>query len=579
MSAHLTAGDLLARTLRQAGVRDVFALHGGHLESFYKGCLNEGLTLVDFRHEAAAGHAADAYARVTGGLAVCVVTAGPGFANAMAAIAQCFVDQIPVLFLIGAPPLREAETNPLQGGFDQIAMAAPVTKWAHRITNPERTPDLTALAIRTALTGRKGPVLLEFPIDVLHVPVHPEDATAPLGLLTRPRPAPAREDAQALADLIRAAARPVLVAGGDARFAQAGEALTRFADRTGIPCVFTSRGMGLLAPDHPCYGHDQSALAVLAAIRQPVPDLVILLGARMGLYLSGRSGAMIPKGAKLAHIHSDPAELGRLQHADVAIAADCGLALDAALDTLGEAALPDWSGWRGLVTGLQHAHEQMFPTTPDAAPMHPFHAAKALHAAVKAQASEEALFVLDGGEAASWGLYHARVRAPGRVMSHGYLGCLGIGMGMAIGAQIAEPARRVVHITGDGALGFHIQEFDTMVRRGLPILTVVLNNKVWGMSIHGQQMMFGPNYQVITALGDTDYASIARAFGCHGERVETLEAIAPAVARALASGKPACLELMVDASIVQPGTTAMLGAVQDETREIMIPYYENIRMR
>jgi acetolactate synthase-1/2/3 large subunit len=137
----------------------------------------------------------------------------------------------------------------------------------------------------------------------------------------------------------------------------------------------------------------------------------------------------------------------------------------------------------------------------------------------------------------------------------------------------------VVHITGDGALGFHIQEFDTMARRGLPVLTVVLNNKVWGMSIHGQQMMFGPNYQVITALGDTDYASIARAFGCHGERVESLEAIGPAVERALASGKPACLELMVDPAIVQPGTTAMLGAVQDETREIMIPYYENIPIR
>jgi acetolactate synthase-1/2/3 large subunit len=579
MSAALTAGDLLARTLKQAGVRDVFALHGGHLESFYRGCVDEGITLIDFRHEAAAGHAADAYARATGGLAVCVITAGPGFANAMPAIVQCHLDQVPVLFLIGAPPLREAETNPLQGGFDQIAMALPVTKWAHRITNPERTPDLTALAIRTALTGRKGPVLLELPIDVLHVPVHPDDATQPLGLLTRPRPAPAPAEAEAFADLIREAKRPVLVAGGDARFSHAGKALTRFADRTGIPCVFNSRGMGLLAPDHACYGHDQSALAVLAAIRQPVPDLVILLGARMGLYLSGRSGAMIPKAAKLAHIHADPAELGRLQEADVAIAADCGLALEAALAALGEEPLPDWSAWRGLVTGMQHAHEQMFPTSADASPMHPFHAAKALHAAVREAVGEEALFVLDGGEAASWGLYHARVRGPGRVMSHGYLGCLGIGMGMAIGAQIAEPSRRVVHITGDGAMGFHIQEFDTMARRGLPVLTVVLNNKVWGMSIHGQQMMFGPNYQVITALGDTHYANVAAAFGCHAERVETLDAIGPAVAHALASGKPACLELMVDGSIVQPGTTAMLGAVTDETKEILIPYYENIKLR
>jgi thiamine pyrophosphate-dependent acetolactate synthase large subunit-like protein len=171
----LDGGELLARTLRQAGVEEIFALHGGHLESFYQGCVNNHIRLTDTRHEAAAGHAADGYARATGRLGVCVVTAGPGFANAVSAILNASLDASPTLFVIGAPPLREAETNPLQGGFDQIAMITPAAKWAHRVTNPERIPVLAAQAVRVATTGRPGAVVLELPVDVLHMPVDPRD--------------------------------------------------------------------------------------------------------------------------------------------------------------------------------------------------------------------------------------------------------------------------------------------------------------------------------------------------------------------------------------------------------------------
>ena len=138
----IEGGELLARTLRAAGVDIVFALHGGHLESFYRGCFNNEIRLVDFRHESSAGHAADGYARATGKLGVCVITAGPGFTNAVTAILNAQLDSIPTLFIIGAPPLREDETNALQGGFDQIATALPMVKYAHRITNTERIQDL-----------------------------------------------------------------------------------------------------------------------------------------------------------------------------------------------------------------------------------------------------------------------------------------------------------------------------------------------------------------------------------------------------------------------------------------------------
>lgn len=162
----LVGGQLLAKTLKAAGVSQAFALHGGHLEALLKGCIEEEIALIDFRHESSAGHAADAYARATGKLGVCIVTAGPGFTNVLSAMTNAQLDGSPVLFIVGAPPLREVETNPLQGGIDQVAMARPAVKWAFSIPSTERIADLTAMAIRKAMTLPRGAVLLEVPIDV-----------------------------------------------------------------------------------------------------------------------------------------------------------------------------------------------------------------------------------------------------------------------------------------------------------------------------------------------------------------------------------------------------------------------------
>ncbi|RJF94323.1 thiamine pyrophosphate-binding protein [Oleomonas cavernae] len=575
MSNLKTGGELLARTLKAAGVSKIFALHGGHLEAFYRGCIDHDLELVDFRHEAAAGHAADAYARVTGKLGVCVITAGPGFANAMSAIVNANLDASPTLFIIGAPPLREAETNPLQGGFDQIAMATPATKWAHRITNTERIPDLTAMAIRKATTGRPGAVVLELPIDVLHMSVEDADATPPNGLHVRPRPAPSRAETQACLTLLAGAERPVIIVGGGARFADCGEALALFAERSGIPVCANSRGTGLLPAGHPLDAGDPGNLAILPLMGRPAPDVVLLLGARMGLYLAGRSGQVVPHEAKVIQVYGDAGEIGRIRDIDVAVAADCGSFLDALLEHSRGTFWSQTDAWAQEVTSLKSFGAAMYPEQEGPGGIHPYHAA----AAVVAAAGKDAIFALDGGEVPSWVAGHVQATAPGQVLTHGYLGCLGIGPGFAIGAQVAAPQARVIHVTGDGAMGFHIQEFDTMMRWGFPVVTVVLNNRVWGMSIHGQQIMFGANYSLITRLGSTSYAAIARGFGCHGETVTRHEDIAPAMARAFATGKAACVEIMTDPDVVHPLTVNMLGATTAGRPEIMIPYYENIPVR
>ncbi len=571
-AASLTGGDLLARTLREAGVKQAFALHGGHLEALLKGCVDNDIALLDFRHEAAAGHAADAYARATRELGVCFVTAGPGIANAVPAVTNAFLDAVPMLFVIGAPPLREAETNPLQGGFDQIAMLTPITKWAHRITNTERIPDLTAMAIRKALTGRRGPVVLELPIDVLHMSADPRTTTQSAGLMVRPRPAPSASEADALIALLAGAERPVIIAGGDAHQADCGEELRQFAEAAGIPVFSNSKAQGLLAHDHPLNAGGPGGLAVLGLMDLPRPDAVLLLGARMGLLLGGRSGGIVPHEARLAQVYSDAGEIGRIRSVDVGIAADCRSALE---ELNARAGTVNWRRnpeWIGLATGLNAPMEQLFPEAEGEGGIHPFHAAKV----IMDVAGPEAAYAFDGGEAASWGGDLVRVSGPGQVQGHGYLGCLGIGPGFAIGLAKAFPGRRVLHLTGDGAMGFHVQEFDTMVRHGLPIVTVVFNNRVWGMSIHGQQIMFGANYAVITELSGSNYAAIAAGFGCHAERVTEIGYLAAAMERAFAAGKPALVEVMTDPAVVHPVTPAMLGKPEEGANEVIIPYYENI---
>ena len=572
MTQMKTGGDLFAETLRKANVKHVFALHGGHLEGLLKGCVDNDIALLDCRHESSAGHAADAYARATGSLGVCLITAGPGFTNAISAMVNAYLDCSPVLFVIGAPPLRELETNPLQGGFDQIAMATPAVKWAHRVTNTERIAELTAMGIRKATTGRRGPVVLEIPIDVLHMPVAAEAATAPSGLDVHTRPAPSRDEVERLLALLAGVKRPVIVAGGETRFSDCTGSLRKFVERSGIPVFANTRGLGVLPNDHPLSGHQASNLGALALAGAEPPDAVFLLGARLGLFLGGRSGAIVPNNAKLAQVYSDPGEIGRIRDVDVAIAADCGETLKA---LLAASSNTKWSvdrAWVKRAVGVHTLMGRLYPESDVQQGVHPFHAAAA---AIQA-AGPEAGYVFDGGEAASWAADCVRVSGPGRVLSHGYLGCLGIGPGFALGLKTAFPDRKVLLVTGDGSMGFHLQEFDTMMRHHLPVVTVVLNNRVWGMCIHGQQIMYGKNYNVITRLGETRYSDVAKGFGCYGEYVTRFEDVGPAVARAFESGKPACVEVMVDETVVHPITLSMLGKRPGMKDEVVIPYYENL---
>jgi len=568
--AQLNGGELLARTLRDVAPA-VFALHGGHLDSFFKGCQAEGIDLVDFRHEAAAVNAADGYARLTGGLGVAAVTSGPGFTNGFAGLANAYADGVPVLVITSSPPLRELETNELQGGIDQVAAARPVTKWAHRITSVERIPDLAGLAVRHALAGRPGPVLLELPIDVAFSPVEVSGLRPSGAPRIGERPRPAQSAIDDAVSLLQAAARPIVVVGEGTLWSDCQEALVRFAETTGIPVFSSGPARRTLPALHPLNGQGIVSLVALAMAEIPGPDVVLLVGAPMGMFTGGGAGAVIPADARLIQIDADAAEIGRLGPVDVAVAGDCGQALNALV--AGSDSWPDRRDWAAQATGAHQLMAMMFADAPETVGgrLHPYRAAHETLAAL----DPGAIIVTDGGEAAAWADSAITATEPAMVLRLGYQGHLGAGHGWAIGAQIAHPDRRVIQVTGDGAVAFHIQELDTMVRHQLPIVTVVLSNDTWGMSIHGQDAIFGPGNDVISRLAPTNYDQVAIAFGAHGERVENLADLGPAVRRALDSKRPALINVVVSNDVVHPVTTMLLG---DLTRadEIVVPYYQNI---
>lgn len=573
MTKKRAAGELAAAALAGLGVTEVFALHGSHLDPLFMACDEFGIRLTDTRHEASAGHAADAYARSSNGkLGVCAVTAGPGFTNVLTAMTNAYLDRTPTLFIAGAAPIHEADSNTLQGGFDAVAMARPVTKWAKRVEEPERVAEYVRRAGQIALSGSPGPVFLEIPIDVMFWPT---DQSVPdsSGWAPVSRAAPSPEAVSRVLDVFRKARRPVIIAGGGATLTNSGERIGRLAELVGAPVIASQKALGILPPSHPYYGGAAAGLAVAAAGGTPT-DAVLLAGARMGMFLGGAMGAIIPEAAFVAQVETNAEEIGRVRMADLPIVADAGETIDALIEAAQGESWPRREEWAAILREIRGNVRKGFADAPHntrPGAIHPGHAVTAVLDAVP----EGTAVVADGGETGNWVGDLVNAPGAGQFLRCGYLGSLGISPGFAIGAARANPKRPVVCFAGDGGAGFHIQEFDTMMRHGLPIVTVILNNAEWGMSRNAQNLLYGKNREVIVALQDTNYDAVARGFGVDGVRIDKWEDIAPAVKEAFASGKPRCLNIITDAAIMHPRTAMMVGDASGDDG-VPIPYYANI---
>lgn len=537
----VSGGHLVAEVLARGGVEVVFLLHGAHVHPIVVGCLDRGIGVVAVRHEAAAGHAAEGVARAGRRLGVALVTAGPGMTNVVTSMANAYLDRSPVLYLSGAAPAFHEETNSLQSGVDQVALATPVTKWARRVHRTQDIPRLVAQAVRTALTPPRGPVFLEIPLDVLSAAVEASSAPVPEQVRVESRLVPAVEDIDEALGLLAAAERPAIMAGGDVYAAGAWEGLRSFARAADLPVFAQFEALGTLPADDPLFAGSFWQLSQLP--KEIQPDVVLALGVRFGWHAPGFHVAL---DADVIHVEVDVKEFGRPRPARLAIHAGPAEVLDALNARLEHTAptFPDPSTWIGEVRStIAEGIATAFQPSDDKPGIHPYRIAEI----VCETAGPDAIIIGDGALTKHW-LDDAVVttrRRPGSYFTHGPLGTMGIGLGTSIGARLANPDRPVVCVTGDGSLGFTLAELDTMMRHGIPVVVVVMNNRSFFGLDRFARLADGTMPTIATDLGAVSYADVAVAFGGFGRKVEREEDLAPAVREALASGLPACVDVRV----------------------------------
>jgi acetolactate synthase-1/2/3 large subunit len=579
----INGGEMLVRALEREGVHEIFTLHGGHLDAIFKACLEHNLRVIDTRHEQAAAHMADGWARTTGRPGVAMVTAGPGVTDAVTGVANAYLDAIPMVLIGGRSPLLDDELLPLQGGIDQVALMRPITKWARSVTHTERIPEYVAMAFRQAVSGRPGPVFLELPIDVLFARVEEEKVAFPENYRPKSPAGPSREALAQALQWLSEAERPAILAGGGVWFAQALTELREFAELTHTPVMANAKARGAISEDHPlCFGAFGAIHPAAHARRgNKSADLVFLLGTRIGLATGGRN-SLIPADARVIQVDIEPEEIGRGRSIELGVVADCGEFLRQAIAASRSMKFSGHAAWIEQLTTMRAAQRGKWDEAiKTESPIHPARMAREVVQALE----PDAIVAADGGETASWIANAFKARQPGSFLSHGYLGCLGIGLPFALAAKVAHPQRQVVCVIGDGSVGLNFAEFDTAVRHNLPITVVVNNDMQWGMSKHGQVLAWGEGNTIGTELGIVHYERAAQGLGAHGEFVDHASGIAPALARALKSGRPACINIMTDPDVIEPGTLAMYSAFsggkapksagQPEAKsdETMLPYY------
>jgi acetolactate synthase I/II/III large subunit len=534
-------GLLVARRLKAHGVTKLFTLSGGHLFSLYDGCRTEGVDLIDTRHESAAAFAAEGWAKVTREPGICALTAGPGVTNGMSAIASAHKNNSPMVVLGGRAPQMRWGQGSLQE-IDHVPFVAPLTKSARTAMQTADIPSLVDEAIATSLEAPSGPTFLDLPLDVVFM-----EAADPELPAAEPDPAvlpPADgTEIERVAGLLAKAERPVVMAGTDLYWGHGEIALRALSEELGIPVFLNGLARGCLPADHSNFFSRARGTALKGA------DLALVIGVPMDFRL-GFGGSF---GEETQIVQIEPAEPDR--EPSRAVAAQLFGGLPATLNALREGALAAGAGPKRTSSWLDTLGEkeaskrdaEQPDLRDDRAPLHPLRVYKELQEVL----NRDAIVIGDGGDFVSYAGRVIDTYDPGCWLDPGPYGCLGAGPGYAIAAKLARPDRQVCLLLGDGAFGFSGMEFDTMVRHGLPIVGVVGNNGIWGLEKHPMEFLYG--YSVAAELRPaTRYDQMVEALGGHGELVERPAELRPALERAFASGKPACVNVLTDPDVVYP---------------------------
>lgn len=549
MSVH--GGKLAARALKKAGVECVFTLSGGHVMAIYDGCLDEGIPVIDVRHEQAAVHAADAWSRLNPGSIGCaILTAGPGVTDGVTGVANAWRANSPILVIGGQGPFDKLRMGSLQE-MDHVGVMRPITKWADACYDTARIPDYIEMGVRHAISGNPGPAFLEIPMDVLMGRVESmESVRWPKFRRTAPQLAPLEADCREALEILASAKRPVLMAGTSVKWSNASAGLNAFLERTQIPTYVNGMGRGTVPPGSN-YLLNRSRKDAMKQC-----DVFICAGVLLDFRLG--FGNSIPADAKIIQLDIENELIGQNRSADVGIVGNIGASFETILKIMDdEKQTLDFSGWLNELKPREAELEAAVEAdlNSDESPVDPLRMCREVRDFL-ADFDQECILIGDGGDIVAQASKVLPVPAENGWMDPGPLGTLGVGMPFALAAQASQPDKRVLIIYGDGSFGLNGFEYDTAIRFNLPIVGIVGNDAAWGQMIRPQATIYGSNRLVATKLNYTRYDKIVEAMGGHGEYVERPEDIRPALERAFASGKPA----LVNVKLRQDVDTGMKGS-------------------
>jgi len=536
-------GRLVARRLKAHGVSKLFTLSGGHLFSIYDGCREEGIEIVDVRHESTAAFAAEGWAKVTREAGVCALTAGPGVTNGMSAMASAQANHSPMVVLGGRAPAMRWGQGSLQE-IDHVPFVRPVTKLAATPGSTEEIPGLVDDAFAAACAPHGGPAFVDFPLDYVFMEAaeqeregRPANAASSAGGGGKGASGEALERAAAL---LAAAERPVIMAGTDLYWGHGEQALAELARTLRIPVFLNGLARGCLAADDELFFSRARSQALKGA------DVALVVGVPMDFRL-GFGGAF---GEDTEIVVVDAAEPER-DHPR-APAAECYGAIAQTLSDLrtgaGSQALASESWIADLrATESERREAERVELEDGRAPLHPMR----LYAELASVLDRDAIVIGDGGDFVSYAGRVVDSYQPGCWLDPGPFGCLGTGCGYALAAKLAHPNRQVVLLVGDGAFGFSGMEFDTLARHGVNVVAVMGNNGIWALEKHPMEFLYG--YSVAADLRPgTRYDQLVQALGGHGELVQNAADMRPALERAFAAGVPALVNVLTDPTVVYP---------------------------
>jgi len=559
----ISGGQIALEALLDKGVTKVFSLSGGHINPLYEAAEGSALEIFTTRHEQASVFMAEAWGMLTRKPGVALVTAGPGFSNSISAIANAQMANTPLLLIAGLVSTKNQERLDLQD-MRQLPVIEPLVKKTYCCQKTERIGEFIDMAYRMATGGRPGPVYLELPVDIWAAKVD-ESSVKRINTTLESR-AVDLEKAAELLKMLEASEKPVFIAGSGAFYSGAEREMVEFIEKTGAPGFTASLGRGVIPDPHPlCFEGASSIRPGAASDALTGADLIVLLGNRISLYYA--YGDMLNAQARLVQVDIHAEEIGRNRTIHLGINSDIKALLAVLNRMISErgnspSLRQRFAPWVEFLKAKEKEKKNFgrLVWESKAAPPHHMRTCAEVN---KFMDRDDDIVVSDGGDTRIWMSMTRTIRRSGHYLDAGLFGCLGCGLPYAHAAKLLYPGKRVCLVTGDGSIGFNFMEFETAIRKRLPVVTVICNDQQWGMIRHSQEVKLGRYIKEGTEIGMVNYHKAVEALGGKGFLVENPDDIRPALEEGFAADAPVCINVMTDPKPISPGSIAlaMIGGV------------------